>query len=70
MAGWLALLLVLTATAGETLRPDVETFFELKVRPLLIDSCLRCHGGDHGTCWSVRYWNEKRLMALDLVNSP
>jgi hypothetical protein len=46
MAGSLALLLVLTATVGQTPRPDAETFFELKVRPLLTDTCLRCHGGE------------------------
>jgi hypothetical protein len=38
MASSLALLLVLTATIGQTPRPDAETFFELKVRPLLIDT--------------------------------
>jgi hypothetical protein len=36
-----SLLLLEPASAGET----PETFFELKVRPVLVTSCLPCHGG-------------------------
>jgi hypothetical protein len=40
--GFLAALLLLEpASAGET----PEAFFELKVRPVLVTSCLPCHGG-------------------------
>jgi hypothetical protein len=46
VAGSLALLLVLTTTAGQAKSADAETFFELKVRPILAGTCLRCHGGE------------------------
>jgi hypothetical protein len=37
----------LTAPASaQTRPPDAETFFELKVRPVLAARCFRCHGGD------------------------
>ena len=36
-----SLLLLEPASGGET----PETFFELKIRPVLVTSCLRCHGG-------------------------
>jgi hypothetical protein len=42
------LLLVLSAQAGRAgpSAPEEETFFEVKVRPVLLDTCFRCHGGE------------------------
>src|SRR5919201_3237424 len=44
-----AALLVLAGMAGGAVaqapRPEAETFFELKVRPVLAGTCFRCHGG-------------------------
>src|SRR5438067_13670795 len=44
-----AALLVLAGMAGGAVaqvpRPEAETFFELKVRPMLAGTCFRCHGG-------------------------
>jgi cytochrome c553 len=48
MARFLALLglaLAASAAAGAPPGPDAETAFELKVRPVLAGTCLRCHGG-------------------------
>src|SRR2546421_8147257 len=33
-----------TAASAGAQRPE-ETFFELKVRPVLADKCFKCHGG-------------------------
>src|SRR5713226_417131 len=44
-------LLVMASDArGQTPR-DADTFFELKIRPVLFDTCFKCHGGkkvNHG----------------------
>jgi cytochrome c553 len=48
MVRTLALLILVGQTSvslGGEPRPDAETFFELKVRPLFHHSCYRCHGG-------------------------
>jgi hypothetical protein len=45
-ASSLIVLLTLTAPAlAQTRERDQETFFELKVRPILAGTCFRCHGG-------------------------
>ena len=42
----LALLLIATNGAfGRDPREDADTFFELKVRPVLARTCFECHGG-------------------------
>jgi hypothetical protein len=40
------LLLVLAATAHAEAPPDADTFFELKIRPVLAGTCFKCHGGE------------------------
>src|SRR5262245_38177807 len=32
--------------SAQTRPPDAETFFELKVRPVLAQQCFKCHGGE------------------------
>src|SRR5437764_15068891 len=39
----LALLWFTAASAGWA--DDAETFFETKIRPVLAETCLKCHGG-------------------------
>jgi hypothetical protein len=39
------LTLAVSVTLGGTGRPDAETFFEVKIRPVLAGTCFRCHGG-------------------------
>jgi hypothetical protein len=41
-----ALLLLALPTGAALGQSEAETFFELKVRPVLADTCLRCHGGE------------------------
>src|SRR5262249_60490605 len=38
----LGLLLFVPAVRAD----DAETFFETKIRPVLAETCLQCHGGD------------------------
>src|SRR5205823_11784026 len=40
------LLAILPGTARSQTAADRETFFELKVRPVLAGRCFKCHGGD------------------------
>jgi cytochrome c553 len=42
---WVFLLLPLGASVARGQGPDTETFFELKVRPVLAGTCFKCHGG-------------------------
>jgi hypothetical protein len=36
---------VVAAAAARAQGNDAETFFELKIRPVLADTCFKCHGG-------------------------
>jgi hypothetical protein len=40
-----ALLFLLLAVPARAESPDVDTFFELKIRPVLVGTCFPCHGG-------------------------
>ena len=40
------LILLLTVPSRLPAQADAETFFELKVRPVLARHCFKCHGGD------------------------
>ncbi len=42
----LAAVLLAAPAAAQNRPPDAETFFELKVRPILAGRCFKCHGGD------------------------
>jgi cytochrome c553 len=42
----LAAALLAAPAAAQTRQPDPESFFELKVRPVLARRCSRCHGGE------------------------
>src|SRR5262245_46529515 len=42
----LTLLFVLPGMASAQTAADRETFFEVKVRPVLAGRCFKCHGGD------------------------
>ncbi|MCA1964879.1 MAG: DUF1549 domain-containing protein, partial [Prosthecobacter sp.] len=53
-------LLIVTATSCLGAQTDAEEFFEKKIRPLLVEHCLECHGADkqkgglrldHATGW-------------------
>ncbi|MFL5242948.1 MAG: DUF1553 domain-containing protein [Gemmataceae bacterium] len=35
-----------SGASGQTGAPDAEAFFETKIRPVLIQTCGKCHGGD------------------------
>jgi hypothetical protein len=39
------LTLAVSIALGQTQRPEAETFFELKIRPVLAGTCFKCHGG-------------------------
>src|SRR5262245_10582643 len=39
-----SLLLVVFAAPAWAQREDAEQFFELKIRPVLADTCFKCHG--------------------------
>ena len=42
---WLIVILFTPAfTAGQSFSPDDVVFFERRVRPLLVERCLKCHG--------------------------
>ena len=41
--GWL---LLLAAAIPALAVEDSETFFEAKIRPVLVTECLKCHGGE------------------------
>src|SRR3954447_463164 len=41
----LALVLAAPGAPGQPPRPDAETLFEVKVRPVLAGTCFPCHGG-------------------------
>ncbi len=43
-AATIAFLIVRSAIAQST--SDIETFFEQQIRPLLVESCVECHGAD------------------------
>jgi hypothetical protein len=45
-AGLALLLLVLCRAPQGRAAADRDAFFELKIRPVLVQSCFRCHGGD------------------------
>src|SRR4051812_48832851 len=51
MSRFISLLLVTTLLAGastargQAAQDDPETFFELKIRPVLAGTCFKCHGG-------------------------
>src|SRR5438067_6890212 len=38
--------LLAAPASAQTRQPEAETFFELKVRPVLAGRCFKCHGGD------------------------
>jgi hypothetical protein len=38
--------LLATPTAAQPRSPDAETFFEVKIRPVLAGRCFKCHGGE------------------------
>ena len=40
----IALIASLCPTSAADIAPEAETFFETKIRPLLIDNCFECHG--------------------------
>ena len=40
---------LLSTTFGKGADPDPESFFELKIRPVLLGSCFKCHGGQKVT---------------------
>lgn len=42
----LALFSLLVLAAEPSIGDDPETFFELKIRPILAGQCLKCHGGE------------------------
>jgi hypothetical protein len=42
----LATALLAAPAPAQPRAPDAETFFELKVRPVLATRCFKCHGGD------------------------
>jgi hypothetical protein len=42
----LAAIMLSPGVSAQTRQPDAETFFELKVRPILAGRCFKCHGGD------------------------
>src|SRR4051812_6981345 len=53
MLRWTALPLVLMipvglgpTASGQATADDPETFFELKIRPVLAGTCVKCHGAD------------------------
>lgn len=39
---------VSAATAADTISPDQLEFFEKKVRPILAESCYKCHSVEEG----------------------
>src|SRR5262245_28212602 len=40
-----SLLLVVVVAPARAQGDDAETFFELKIRPVLAETCFKCHGG-------------------------
>ena len=42
----LAMIFALAARAWPAEQPDAESFFELKVRPVFVAHCAKCHGAD------------------------
>jgi hypothetical protein len=42
---FLFLVLVFSPARGQSQGTDAETFFELKIRPVLAGTCFKCHGG-------------------------
>jgi Protein of unknown function (DUF1553)/Protein of unknown function (DUF1549)/Planctomycete cytochrome C len=45
-ASLVLLALVASHAPGQTTASDGDTFFELKIRPVLVERCFKCHGGD------------------------
>jgi hypothetical protein len=41
----LGLLLLAAPTRGQTPSTDADTLFESRIRPVLVDTCFKCHGG-------------------------
>ncbi|MCI0457527.1 MAG: DUF1553 domain-containing protein [Gemmataceae bacterium] len=42
----LALALLVAPARGQAPKLDGDTFFELRIRPVLVDRCFKCHGGE------------------------
>ena len=57
MLAWLSLL-----PLGQVLAVTPDEFFETKIRPVLVDACFKCHGGDK-TASGLRLDGREHLMS-------